>query len=289
MTAWINDVFGILTADGVSETIVLIIGVITIRFVVIAAMTRKIEILSETRRRWISVVQNTSVTLILLGLLVIWSPQLSALALSLAAFAVALVFATKEFILCLVGALYRASAGPFEIGDWIELNGLRGEVLHEGLLSTRLRELGEGKRQWRYTGRLLSVPNGMLLTHAISNESYRKKFMHHSFDVTLDQGIDVSVLKQYLVERIDEHLKGTRDVAHRYWSLIRRRAQADIPSANPSIDVHTTDLAKLKIAITIFCPTDEAIAIESALTEEALSRAAQMKGEAATDNKETAA
>jgi small-conductance mechanosensitive channel len=68
------------------------------------------------------------VVLLLLGLVLIWAPQLWTFALSLAAVAVEIVVATKEMILCISGSLMRASPRAFSVGDWIEVADVRGEV-----------------------------------------------------------------------------------------------------------------------------------------------------------------
>lgn len=157
----------------------------------------------DTRRRWISVVQNTSILLTVLGLTFIWSPQLSTFALSLTAFAVALVIATKEYLLCVVGAIYRTSSKPFSVGGWVEIHGMRGEVIAEGILTTRLQELGAGSSRFDYTGRILTVPNSVLLSQTVFNESYRKRYLHHQFSVTIESGIDTTPILTALKPRLE--------------------------------------------------------------------------------------
>ena len=126
----------LLSNQSIANTIVLVIITILGRFLLIRMIKGKGGNLSDARRRWISVVQNFSILFAILGFVFIWSPQLSTFALSLTAFAVALVVATKEYILCLVGAIYWATSNPFSVGDWIEIQDLRGEVLTEGILTT---------------------------------------------------------------------------------------------------------------------------------------------------------
>lgn len=86
-------------------------------------------ILYKDQRQWIIRIKNTSAALVLLALLFIWAPQLHTFAISIAAFAVALVIATKEMIMCFMGAIMRASSQPFNVGEWVTVDGVTGEVV----------------------------------------------------------------------------------------------------------------------------------------------------------------
>lgn len=251
----------------VIETVILVTVLLTIRFVVSSALSRNVETLSEDRRRWISVVNNTSAVLIGMGVLFIWSPQLTTFALSLTAFAVAMVIATKEFLLCLLGAAYRTATSPFEVGDWVEIDGIRGEVMAEGLLSTIIQELGEDSRSYTYTGRTISLPNALLLTHVAQNESFRKKFVHHTFSITIELGPNPLKIKALIESILEETCVDFAIVAERYWEMVRRKTKVDLPPLEPSVAIETTDQAKLRFSVTVFCPTQEAHNIETTVID----------------------
>lgn len=78
-------------------------------------------------------------------------PEIETFALSITAIAVALVIATKELILCVSGALYRASSKAFQIGDWIEIGPHFGEVVDHGIGSTTLQVVS--RHDCAFTGR----------------------------------------------------------------------------------------------------------------------------------------
>lgn len=259
----------LLTSD-LLETLALFAVILILRILIIRALRRDQETLTDTRRRWISIVQNLSAILIILGLIFIWSPQLSTFALSLTAFAVAMVIATKEYLLCLIGAAYRTGARPFGLGDWIDVNGVRGEVIAEGMLTTRLQELGEGSQRYEFTGRILTMPNSQLLTNTVRNESYRKRFIQHAFAVTLDPGVDPVAIRETIRKVLAEKTPAFDDVAERYLAMVKRKSLTSLPDREPTVSVETNHLAKVIFSVTVFCPTTEASAIEGAVTEAAL-------------------
>src|SRR5690606_40468226 len=78
----------------------------------------------------------------------------------------------------------------FVIGDWVEIGGHSGQVIDEMLLVTQLQEIEP--REYRYTGRVINVPNALLLTQPVINHSFRKRFLEHEF--TLHAPLDAPAL-----------------------------------------------------------------------------------------------
>lgn len=269
-----------LSNQSVINTLTLLLIVILARFLIVRMIKGKGGTLSDGRRRWISVVQNSAILLGILGLIYIWSPQLSTFALSLTAFAVAMVIATKEYLLCVVGALYRTTSSPFTVGDWIEVQGLRGEVLTEGILSTRLQELGLHGGRFDYTGRVLAVPNSIFLTQTVFNETYRKRYLHHHFVVVVEPSIDPAPILADVRTRLPALCEDTDKTAERYWSMVRQRMQTELPSREPHVSVETTDIGKVAFSVTVFCATKDAGRIEADITEHILTRVSGDRAEA---------
>lgn len=259
---------------GIAETALLIAIALIARALIVRAIEGKTDRLSDSRRRWISIVRNVSKLAILLGLIFIWSPQLSTFALSLTAFAVAMVIATKEYVLCMVGAVYRATARPFEVGDWIEVQGIRGEVIDEGMLTTKLQELGEGASEFELSGRVLTLPNSALLTQTVINESFRTKYLHHRFSVTVDPGIDPSHIADRVLSMLETCANEQDPVAERYLTMVQRRLKTDLPSREPQVTLETSNLGKIVFDVTVFCATERASKIENEVTRYVLSEAA---------------
>lgn len=120
--------------------------------------------------RWLSLL------VVVLGLVVIWAQELRTLALSLVAIAAAAAIATKELIMCLAGALVRASSESFEVGDRVEIDGVRGDVIDHRPLTTTLLEIGPGHQR---TGRTIVLPNSVLLTQKVINETFADEYVLH--------------------------------------------------------------------------------------------------------------
>ncbi len=254
------------------ESAILLVAVLVVRTALGFALRRGDKKSEAIRRRLRAVIQNAATLIMLMGLAFIWSPQLSALALSLTAFAVALVFALKEFLMCMVGAVYRTAARSFDIGDWVEIDHLRGEVVDEGLFAFRVRLL-DGDDSHEASGKVAVVPNAKLLTATLINKTYQKSFIRHVFDVVLRDEAHVDDAVTSAKRAVQEQAAAHRDVAARYFASVARRLSIDAPSSEPTVALRTTDMGLPQLRISLVCPPSEAGRAQTAITAEILQAA----------------
>ncbi|NQW10527.1 MAG: mechanosensitive ion channel family protein [Alphaproteobacteria bacterium] len=252
---------------GLVSSVILIAVALLLRQLIVRLIRTKQEMEESDRRRWITTTRNVVLVFILAGLVFIWLPQLSTFALSITAFAVGVVIATKELILCLSGLVMRISTQPFEVGDWVEINGLRGEVIDEGMLAFRLQELDSSGRTNEFTGRTLSIPNSHLVLSHVTNEQFRRRYVFHHFRFVFEKAVDPTEPLALAKDVVADEIKSFAEVAARYWARVRKASGVDIPSADPKIGVRTTDIGKTVIEVTVFCPSKEAERIEQAVMQ----------------------
>ncbi|MBO6528282.1 mechanosensitive ion channel domain-containing protein [Erythrobacter sp.] len=154
-------------SSDILASLALMAGLTLVQLLVRRAFKRRDTMLEQVRRRWVSSSRNALILIALVGLVMIWAPQLRTFALSLTAVAVAVVIATKEILLCLSGSMLRAFARAYVVGDIIELGPFRGEVLDYDLLVTRLREFEPREGSMIPTGAEVNLPHSMLFTSPV--------------------------------------------------------------------------------------------------------------------------
>lgn len=240
------------------------------RKIVVGAICARNNLPLHDQRRLIASSRNAFLFLLLVGLVLIWAPQLRTFALSLTAVAVALVVATKELILCLSGAVLRATTRAFAVGDWIEVGEIRGEVTDHTVLATTLQEFGTGPHAYMPTGRMVVLPNSMLLITPVRNQTALREHVYHRFAVTLDPMPSVEGTREITLGIVRSHYEPFRDRAVQANASIERKTQSDLPDPAPAIRFRTSDLGKLRVEVTIFCPPHEAERLESDITWELL-------------------
>jgi small-conductance mechanosensitive channel len=250
------------------------------RMIVVQLVRIRTDLPPYVLRRWIVSSRNVVLFLILIGLVLIWAPQLRTFALSVAAVAVAIVVATKELILCVSGALVRASTRAFTVGDWIEVAGLRGEVVDHTLLATTLQEFQPNS--FHYTGRTAIVPNSLFVTTPVRNLTVVRDYTFHTFALTFEPGLALDGLEAEVARVVETHYGPHRDAAVRANARIERRSGVDILDPETRVRPSTTDLGKYRLTITLFCPTRLAEPLEDAITWDVL-RIGRARGQLAAE------
>lgn len=145
----------------------LLVALFVVRHLAARWITGPSHILQEQQRRQLFWLRSGITVTFLLGLLLVWGGHLQNLVLSLTAVMVAVVIATKELLMCVSGFPMRTTGRLFSVGDWVECNGLRGEVTDHSLLSTTLLEVEPSTYGYGYTGRMLNLPNSLFLSHPV--------------------------------------------------------------------------------------------------------------------------
>ena len=263
------------SANQAIATIFLVGGFFLLRSLSERLIRGEAGLVSEDRRRLLSNVKNGLVLLLLVGLVMTWAPALRTFALSITAFLVALIIATKELILCVTGGLLRAGSGAFSVGDWIRVGDTRGEVIDQSLLTVTVQELEPPARGHAFTGRTITVPNSVFLTMLVVNERFYKYFVYHSIEVTLERADDGPAVARLMRETAERLTAPHREKAQRYNALIERRSGYDMPQVGPRFRWSTTNEGRPRVAMTLFVPTGQVEEIEREVVTAVLARLRQ--------------
>lgn len=148
--------------DGIATAIVIVTSLALWNITTKYLANSDLEMAAKRRR--VVALRNMIVTITIMVLFSIWANEIKTFALSLVAIAVALVVATKEFILSLLASLMNVGNASIKVGDVVEIEGLNGRVIDITPMSFRLMEM---KAPIGYTGREVSLPSSMLVTATI--------------------------------------------------------------------------------------------------------------------------
>lgn len=233
------------------------------KYVLVNLLSKHAKKKGEDKRDLVNNIKNFFNLVIIFALFSFWAAEMQEFAFSIAAFSVAIVLATREFIQCVIGFFYLVSTRPFRVGDWIEVEQFVGEVSATDWIKTTLLEVNI--ETYEYTGKTLFIPNNKLMTSPIKNLNFLKRYATHHFIITRDQSVNPFVFIDKIIENAKAYCADFYDVAVRYNKMIERRLDITIAGPDPHIKISTTELGDTEIEITIFCPTDRAIEIEQAI------------------------
>ena len=144
-------------------------------------------------------IQTVGVVLILLVVFG-WPQQISTIVGLVTA---GLTIAMQDFILAFFGWFVLMGKNGIHIGDWVEINGVGGEVIEIGLMSTTLLETGDLAERGHPTGRRISFINSFAIRGKYFNFSTTGQWMWD--EITLS--IPATGKPREMVERIRKAVK----------------------------------------------------------------------------------
>lgn len=196
---------------------------------------------AEQRLRLIGYVRSFFFGVLVLGLLYIWGEQVHNFAVSIFAIAFALVFSVKELFMCFNGSLLRLRGNLYNLGDRIEINGMRGEVIDMNLLSTTLLESDPHTKNHHHTGRIVVFPNSFAMNHFVINESFIDHFLFHNLKVPLHLNEDWKKAKELLLGIAKEECAPYLEMARKRVTEVARHKSIDLPSVEPRVVVQMVE------------------------------------------------
>ena len=234
------------------SSLVLVLVVFGLRYVALRFVRRRLPTHDTLQLRWTSQVRAFSWALLAFGLFTIWAAELQALAVSFVVLAMAVVWATKETIACIQGAVYRLSSNAFQVGDRINVGGIRGDVIDSGLLSTTVLEVAQGHQR---TGRTISIPNSLLMTDPVLNESLTGEYMLHLMTIPLDRNANLAEIERLALDAALDACSDFIDDVRRPIALRYRRHGLNPPLVDPRITYQFVDTKTVNLILRIPVPT----------------------------------
>jgi len=236
------------------------------KYVLVKLVRKRAKNKGDDRRDLVNNVKNFLNFVLIVCLFSLWADEMQKFAFSIAAFSVAIVLATREFIQCIIGFFYLVSTRPFRIGDWIEVEQFVGEVSATDWIKSTLLEVDI--KTYEYTGKTLFIPNNKLMTSPIKNLNFLKRYATHHFVIVRDQSVNPYGIIQKVIKSAKVYCADFHDVAVRYNQMLERRLDVKIAGPEPQIKVSTSDIGDNVVEITIFCPTERAIEIQQAIIKD---------------------
>jgi small-conductance mechanosensitive channel len=247
------------------STLVLMLAFFIFRWAIIPTIRRWNAPSGEEKRRWIIQIKNVSLIILAAGLFGIWATELRAFAISLVAVAAALAIAWKEIIQCFMGGFWIASVRPFEIGDRIEINSYRGEVISHTFLSTTLLEIGPAKEVHQLSGRQVVIPNSIFLMHPIQNQSLQQEYVLQTIRLIVSADEDWRKLEQAMLDAANSECRSFLEPARLSMARLGQREGLDLPRVEPRVTFQYDGYGYLNATLRFPTPLDRVSRTEQAI------------------------
>jgi small-conductance mechanosensitive channel len=190
------------------------------------------------QRQTLRTILNLGTQLIglLLVLLVIFgTPEQMPTILGLITAGLTVVF--QDFILAFCGWFVLMGRNGIRVGDWVEIDGVGGEVVKVGLFRTWLLETGNWTANGHPTGRRVSFLNGFAIRGKYFNFSTAGQWMWDEIKVSIPAGVQAYPLIEKIREVTVKATEADAKMAEEEWKRVTHEEGPPRFSATPSVDM----------------------------------------------------
>jgi small-conductance mechanosensitive channel len=145
----------------------------------------------------------------------IWFSEFRSVATILGLVGAALTIALKDPIVNLAGWIFILARQPFKIGDRIEMDNRRGDVIDIRLFQFTINEIGNWVDADQSTGRIIHIPNGTVFTLPQANYSQGFSHIWNEINLTITFESDWVLTKKILTDILDKHTAHLTEEAHK--------------------------------------------------------------------------
>lgn len=257
--------------EEVVESVLMVMALLVLRGVLLKLYLRRHPHYSiEEKRRSLVLSRNLTLILTIFGLAVIWATQIQTLALSMFAVAAAIVVATKELIMCLSGSILRSVTKQYSVGDYIEVNGLRGRVVDINLLNTLMMQIGPNPLVGQLSGKTLSFPNNLLLNHSVRRDNILGDYVIHTMEIPVPIHLDSDVIVGRLKAVLEPLCQPYVPAIQRHLENVQAEKLFITPAAQPRVTRVPHDDKVYLIIVRYASPVAKRLEIQQAVLDEFL-------------------
>ena len=257
--------------EEVVESVLMVMALLILRGVLLNLYLRRHPHYSiEEKRRSLVLSRNLTLILTIFGLAIIWATQIQTLALSMFAVAAAIVVATKELIMCLSGSILRSVTKQYSVGDYIEVNGLRGRVVDINLLNTLMMQIGPNPLVGQLSGKTLSFPNSLLLNHSVRRDNILGDYVIHTVEIPVPIHLDSDVIVGHLKVVLEPLCQPYVPAIQRHLENVQAEKLFITPAAQPRVTRVPHDDKVYLIIVRYASPVAKRLEIQQAVLDEFL-------------------
>jgi small-conductance mechanosensitive channel len=174
-------------------------------------------------------------TLLLVLLFVFGAPSQMPTILGLCVAGLTVVF--QNFILAFFGWFMLMGRNGIRVGDWVEINGVAGEVVEVGLFRTTLLETGNGTDKGHPTGRRARFLNSFAVTGQFFNFSTTGQWMWDEISVNVPPGEGSYQTIEAIHKAVLQQTEKDAMLAEKEWKGVSRQHVLGQLSAAPLVNL----------------------------------------------------
>ncbi len=180
-----------------------------------------------------------------------------------------LTVALKDFIVAFFGWLMLMGRHGIRLGDWVEINGVSGEVTELGMFHTVMMETGNWSDAGHPTGRRVTFTNSFAIEGHYFNFSTSGQWLWDELQVVVPAGRDPYPIVEALTKQVVEATDESARQAEQEWKRAVPAQRGKIFSGKPSINVKPV-VGGVEIAIRYITRANERFLLRAKLFQAAV-------------------
>ncbi len=151
-----------------------------------------------------------------------------------------LTVALKDFIVGFFGWFVLMGKNGLRVGDWVEINGVAGEVIEINLLRTVLLETGNWTTTGHPTGRKVAFVNSYAIEGHFFNFTTSGQWMWDEFTLTVPSDQDPYALIGTIEQAVAKETQESAEAAEKEWHNATSHYRVQSVSAAPAVNLRPT-------------------------------------------------
>ena len=171
----------------------------------------------------------------------VFSGQIPGLTVTLGVAGAGIAFALQEVIASIAGWIAISFGQFYIVGDRVQLGGIRGDVIHIGVLRTSLMEIGEWVQADQYSGRIVRISNSFVFKEPVFNYSEEISFIWDEIAIPVRYGSDHKLAREIMLKAAEAVTSATLDNVTREWEAMRQKYPLEHASVEPRVFLIAND------------------------------------------------
>ena len=185
-----------------------------------------------------------------------------------------LTVALKDFIVAFIGWFVLMGRNGVRLGDWVEINGVSGEVIELGMFHTVLLETGNWTDAGHPTGRHVTFTNSFAIEGHYFNFSTTGQWLWDEVSVVVPYGRDSNAIATAIEKEAVAATANSASEAEEEWRRASRGQRGASVSARPGVAVRPTG-GGVEVVVRYVTRASERLAVRAQLYQTAVQLLAQ--------------
>jgi small-conductance mechanosensitive channel len=235
------------TLNNIIWTVLTIVLVLVGRRVARRLIGRNVETTDAVYRAH-KILNYVATAIFLITAAFIWFDAFSNLPTYLGLLSAGIAIALADVLKNMVGWVYILSRKPFQVGDRIEVEGFKGDVVDIRLFRFSLMEIDGWVDAEQSTGRLVHVPNGIVFNKQVANYTEGFGFIWHEVPVLITFESDWKLAERLMLDILERDAPDVEGSAGATIRATARRYSIRVGTLTPTVYLTVRDSGVLLTA-----------------------------------------